>query len=49
MIKKIIFALIVICAFYLGHHFGEEAARVIDKVPLPKVTIEMPSAEISTE
>ena len=44
MIKKIIFALIVIGAFTLGHHYGEEAAEVVNKVPLPKVTIEMPAA-----
>jgi hypothetical protein len=44
MIKKLIFALIVVGAFTLGHHYGEEAAVLVDKVPLPKVTIEMPSA-----
>ena len=46
MIKKIIYILIVIGAFYLGHHFGEDAAKAIDSVPLPKVTIEMPGDEL---
>ena len=46
MIKKIIYVLIVIGAFYLGHHFGEDAATALDKVPLPKVTIEMPGDEL---
>jgi len=46
MIKKIIYVLIVIGAFYLGHHFGEDAAKAIDSVPLPKVTIEMPGDEL---
>jgi|TARA_B100001094_G_scaffold124381_1_gene120236 hypothetical protein len=43
MIKKLIYVVIVIVAFTLGHHYGEDAARLVDNVPLPKVTIEMPA------
>jgi len=42
MFRKLIYILIVIAAFVLGHHYGEQAANLIDDVPLPKVTIEMP-------
>ena len=47
MIKKIIYVLIVIGAFWLGHYYGEQALNVIDEVPIPKVTIEMPEKEIT--
>ena len=45
MIKKIIYVLIVIGAFWLGHYYGEKAVSVIDDLPVPKITIEMPSGE----
>ena len=45
MIKKIIYVLIVIGAFWLGHYYGEKAVNVIDDLPVPKITIEMPSGE----
>lgn len=45
MIKKIIYVAIVIAAFTLGHHYGEDAAGLVKDVPLPKVTIEMPATE----
>ena len=45
MIKKIIYVLIVIGAFWLGHYYGEKAVNVIDELPVPKITIEMPSGE----
>ena len=45
MIKKLIYVVIVIAAFTLGHHYGEDAARLVGNVPLPKVTIEMPATE----
>jgi len=45
MIKKIIYVLIVIGAFWLGHYYGEQAVNVIDDLPVPKITIEMPSGE----
>ena len=44
--KKLIYVLIVIGAFWLGHQYGEQAAQLIDDVPVPKVIIEMPSDEI---
>ena len=45
MIKKIIYVLIVIGAFWLGHYYGEKAVSVIDDLPVPKITIEMPSGD----
>ena len=45
MIRKLIYVIIVIVAFTLGHHYGEDAASLVDNVPLPKVTIEMPATE----
>jgi hypothetical protein len=45
MIKKIIYVLIVIGAFWLGHYFGEKAVNIIDDLPVPKITIEMPSGD----
>jgi len=46
--KKLIYVLIVIGAFWLGHQYGEQAASFIDEVPVPKVIIEMPTHEIET-
>ena len=43
--KKLIYVLIVIGAFWLGHQYGEEAARFANEMPIPKVTIEMPAAK----
>ena len=43
--KKLIYVLIVIGAFWLGHQYGEEAARLARDMPIPKVTIEMPAAK----
>jgi len=43
--KKLIYVLIVIGAFWLGHQYGEQAAQFIDDVPVPKVIIEMPNNE----
>tara|TARA_B100001769_G_C21901841_1_gene486946 strand:- start:515 stop:697 length:183 start_codon:yes stop_codon:yes gene_type:complete len=45
MIKKIIYVLIVIGAFWLGHYYGEQAVNVIDELPVPKITIEMPTGD----
>jgi len=45
MTKKIIYVLIVIGAFWLGHYYGEQAVNVIDDLPVPKITIEMPSGD----
>ena len=47
--KKLIYVLIVIGAFWLGDQYGEQAAQLIDDVPVPKVIIEMPSDEIEIE
>lgn len=44
-LMKIIYVLIVIGAFWLGHHYGEKAAQVINELPIPKVSIEMPSGK----
>ena len=44
--KKIIYVLIVIGAFQVGHQYGEQAAQFIEDAPIPKVIIEMPSDEI---
>ena len=45
MIKKIIYVLIVIGAFWLGHYYGEQAVNVIDELPVPKITFEMPTGD----
>ena len=45
MIKKIIYVLIVIGAFWLGHYYGEQAVDIIDDLPVPKITIEMPTGD----
>ena len=47
--KRLLYVLIVIGAFWLGHQYGEQAAQLIDDVPVPKVIIEMPSDEIEIE
>ena len=44
-LKKLIYVLIVVGAFWLGHQYGEQAAQFIDDVPVPKVIIEMPNNE----
>ena len=41
--KRLLYVLIVIGAFWLGHYYGEQTLQVIDEVPVPKITIEMPS------
>ena len=46
--KKLIYVLIVIGAFWLGHQYGEQAAQIIEDAPIPKVIIEMPTNEIET-
>ena len=45
-VKQLIYVLIVVGAFWLGHQYGEQAASIIEDVPIPKVTIELPSSEI---
>lgn len=49
MTKKIIYVLIVIGAFWLGHYYGEQTLDVIDEVPVPKIIIEMPSTNDDIE
>ena len=44
-LKRLLYVLIVIGAFWLGHYYGEQTLEVIDEVPVPKITIEMPSAK----
>ena len=43
--KRLLYVLIVIGAFWLGHYYGEQTLKVIDEVPVPKITIEMPYAK----
>ncbi len=43
--KRLLYVLIVIGAFWLGHYYGEQTLQVIDEVPVPKITIEMPSGD----
>ena len=45
MLKKLLYILIVIIAFVLGHNYGENTLEVIDDIPVPKITIEMPEAK----
>jgi len=45
MFRKLIYVLIVIAAFVAGHHYGEQAANLIDDVPMPKISIEMPNSD----
>ena len=35
--------MIVIIAFVLGHNYGENTVSVIEDLPIPTITIEMPS------
>ena len=45
--KKFFYVVVVIFAFWLGHQYGEEAAKMIDEVPVPKITFESePEIEI---
>ena len=44
-LKRLLYVLIVIGAFWLGHYYGEQTLKVIDEVPVPKITIEMPEAK----
>ena len=37
--------MIVIIAFVLGHNYGENTLEVIDDIPVPKITIEMPQSD----
>ena len=43
--KRLLYVLIIIGAFWLGHYYGEQTLEVIDEVPVPKITIEMPSED----
>ena len=43
--KRLLYVLIVIRALWLGHYYGEQTLNVIDEVPVPKITIEMPDAK----
>ena len=43
MLKKLLYILIVIIAFVLGHNYGENTVSVIEDLPIPTITIEMPS------
>ena len=45
-LKRLLYVLIVIGAFWQGHEYGEQAAPFIEDAPIPKVIIEMPSDEI---
>ena len=44
-LKRLLYVLIVIGALWLGHYYGEQTLNVIDEVPVPKITIEMPDAK----
>ena len=45
--KKLFYVVVVIFAFWLGHQYGEEAAKMIDEVPVPKIVFESePEIEI---
>jgi len=41
-LKRLLYVLIVIGVFWLGHYYGEQTLEVIDEVPVPKIIIEMP-------
>ena len=45
MLKKLLYIVIVVIAFVLGHNDGENTVSVIDDLPFPTITIEMPSNE----
>jgi|TARA_Y100000817_G_C16472654_1_gene374421 hypothetical protein len=43
MLKKLLYIVIVVIAFVLGHNYGENTVSVIEDLPIPTITIEMPS------
>ena len=43
MLKKLLYIVIVVIAFVLGHNHGENTVSVIEDLPIPTITIEMPS------
>ena len=43
MLKKLLYIVIVVMAFVLGHNYGENTVSVIEDLPIPTITIEMPS------
>ena len=45
MLKKLLYIVIVIIAFVLGHNYGENTVSVIEDLPIPTITIEMPQAK----
>ena len=45
MLKKLLYIVIVVIAFVLGHNYGENTVSVIEDLPIPTITIEMPSNE----
>ena len=45
MLKKLLYIVIVVIAFVLGHNFGENTVSVIEDLPIPTITIEMPEAK----
>ena len=45
MLKKLLYILIVVIAFVLGHNYGENTVSVIEDLPIPTITIEMPEAK----
>ena len=45
MLKKLLYIVIVIIAFVLGHNYGENTVSVIEDLPIPTITIEMPEAK----
>ena len=45
MLKKLLYIVIVVIAFVLGHNYGENTVSVIEDLPIPTITIEMPEAK----
>ena len=45
--KKLIYVLIVIGAFWLGHQYGEEAARFANEMPIPKDELDILEEELA--
>ena len=43
MLKKLLYIVIVVIAVVLGHNYGENTVSVIEDLPIPTITIEMPS------
>ena len=43
MLKKLLYIVIVVISFVLGHNYGENTVSVIEDLPIPTITIEMPS------